>query len=51
MGQDKKTRKMLALHSNTIRGIAEEANRLDIQKEDIVQVLPVSDGFVLLYYK
>jgi hypothetical protein len=46
--KDKKI--MEALYSNTLRGITEEVNKRGIGKDDIVQVLPSNDGFVLLYY-
>lgn len=50
MDQDD-SKKMMALHANTLRGITEGANSHNIRKEDIVQVLHNENGFVLLYYK
>lgn len=49
MEQGKK--KMEAFHSSTLRDIVEQVNSREIQKEDIVQVLPSNGGFILLYYK
>jgi hypothetical protein len=48
---EKNSKKMEAVHCNTLRGLAETVNSRGIQKEDIVQVIPSNDGFVLLYYK
>lgn len=48
---EKNSKKMEAIHCNTLRGLAETVNSKEIQKEDIVQILPSNDGFVLLYYK
>ena len=45
------TKKMDILYSSTLRGIVETANYNNIQKEDILQVLPSGEGFVLLYYR
>ena len=44
-------KKVEALHSNTSRGVAELINSKGIQKEDILQVIPIEEGFGLLYYK
>lgn len=44
-------KRLAALHSDTIRGFVDRVNALGIQKEDIVQILRATDGFVLLYYK
>jgi hypothetical protein len=44
-------KKMDILYSSTLRGIVETANYSNIQKEDILQVLPSGEGFVLLYYR
>jgi hypothetical protein len=48
---EKNSKKMEAVHCHTLRGRAETVNSKGIQKEDIVQILPSNDGFVLLYYK
>ena len=45
-----KKKKMIALFAENTRAIVEKANSLGLQKEDIVQVLPSNEGFVLLYY-
>ena len=49
MEQDNK--KMEAFHAGTLREVVEQVNARNIQKEDIVQVLPNNGGFILLYYK
>ena len=43
-------KKMTALFAENTRAIVDKVNSLDIQKEDIVQILPNNEGFVLLYY-
>ena len=48
--EKKKLKKMEILHSNTLRGITDAVNERQIQNEDIVQVIPADDGFILLYY-
>ena len=48
MKQDNK--KMTALFAENSRAMVDKVNSLGIQKEDIVQVLPSNEGFVLLYY-
>ena len=48
MKQDNK--KMTAQFAENTRAIVDKVNALGIQKEDIVQVLPSNEGFVLLYY-
>lgn len=50
MEQDNK-KKMAALFAGNSRAIVDKVNSLSIQKEDIVQILPSNEGFVLLYYK
>lgn len=45
------TKKMEVLHINTLRGIPEVVNSRGIKREDIVQIIPNNEGFVLLYYK
>ena len=49
MEQDNK--KMEAFYSATLREIVEQVNARNIQREDVVQVLPNNGGFILLYYK
>ena len=49
MKQDNK-KKMTALFAENTRAIVDKANSLGIQKENIVQILPNNEGYVLLYY-
>lgn len=39
-----------ATKSSTIRELVDKANRLKIQKEDIVSILQANNSYVLLYY-
>lgn len=48
MKQDNK--KMTALFAENSRAIVDKVNSLGIQKDDIVQILPNGEGFILLYY-
>ena len=41
---------MLAIDSKTIRELIEKANKKQIQKEDIVALLPIREQYVLVYY-
>lgn len=41
---------MLAMSSTTIRGIIATANRLSVQREDIVSLTREGNEFVLIYY-
>jgi hypothetical protein len=50
MSKNKDT-KMEIFYSSTVRGIVDGVNERGIQKEDIVQVVPNHEGFLLLYYK
>lgn len=43
-------KKMAAFFAENTRAIVDKVNTLGLQKEDIVQVLPNNEGFVLLYY-
>jgi hypothetical protein len=49
--EEESKKKMEAMYCHTLRGMTEQVNAKGIQKEDIVQVLPSNEGFVLLYYK
>jgi hypothetical protein len=42
---------MDALYASSMRDLVQQANSRDIQKEDIVQVVPTEREFFLLYYK
>lgn len=43
-------KRMDAFHSKTLRGIIAGANERGLQKEDIVQILPSNEGFMLIFY-
>lgn len=50
--EDNKTyRVMLAIVAKNMREIVTKANKLGIQREDIVSILPEGDQFVLTYYR
>lgn len=46
---DKKT--LHAEQAQSFRGLVDKCNALGLQKEDILQVVPSTDGFFLLYFK
>ena len=46
-----KVRTLQGLQSASIRGIVDEANRMGLQKEDILQILTSNGEYFLLYYK
>ena len=39
------------LQGSSLRSIVDQANKLNLTKDDIVQVIPMEGGFFLLYYK
>lgn len=43
-------KKMTAFYAATTRSIVDKVNTLGLQKEDIVQIVQGSEGYVLLYY-
>ena len=42
---------MLVIVAKNMREIVNKANKLGIQREDIVSILPENDQFVLTYYR
>lgn len=45
-----KVKVMLTLTSKTIRELIKQVNEKQIQKEDIVSLLPIREQYVLVYY-
>lgn len=45
-----KVKVMLTLTSKTIRELVTQVNEKQIQKEDIVSLLPIREQYVLVYY-
>lgn len=45
-----KVKVMLTLTSKTIRELVTQVNEKQIQKEDIVSLLPTREQYVLVYY-
>lgn len=50
MGEKEKVKVMLTLTSKTIRELIKQVNEKQIQKEDIVSLLPIREQYVLVYY-
>lgn len=49
-GYDNNGKLLHATRSRTIRELVDKANKLQIQREDIVAILPEGSSYVLLYY-
>ena len=48
--EEKKKKVMAAITDNTIRGIINRANELQIQKENYVSLMKDNGQFILIYY-
>ena len=44
-------KELTCLLARSLRGLVDECNKKGIRREDILQILPNSEGFFLLYYK
>lgn len=51
LGSSKETQIMTAITNTTIRGIVNNANEIEIKRENIVSLLKENGQFVLVYFK
>jgi hypothetical protein len=51
MGEVLNKKVMAVREAPTVRGLIKIANELNIPREDVVTILPIREGYILIYYE